>query len=353
MKILDYNPIFGTFSAGFETFDCNEVVEVVKLQKSAEYGYNRIHKQWFLHDFNHLDDFSPQYDFDLAIFNPDVGGKLGRRGKINFYFNDFESCLQLLKREKPKFAIFTMDSAAVELLNTSKHYVRDGFGQVSCDILIKRLQNLGYEAYMFALDEASYGIPLHKSFAFYIATPKGHHFNVPKGFFTRYGRGNYLKYRTIADAIGDLGHTGEWVPYTSKPQNAYQKHIRRGMEKITWHFGGRMLKDTQKETIACIPQGSNASKTGQVKQRMGYNRPKWHSTPTYMDDKFYLTSSKGASIHPLYDRPFTFREAMRIHGLPDNLSFDLKTPRKELAQMIDDSIAPAIGEIFAIALGAI
>ena len=70
-----------------------------------------------------------------------------------------------------------------------------------------------------------------------------------------------------------------------------------------------------------------------------------------MDAQFYLVSSKlGDSIHPIEDRPFSIREGCRIHGLPDRLSFDLKTPRKVLGRMIHSSVAPAIGEILALAL---
>ena len=351
MKIFDYNPIFGTFSAGFETFRQNEVTEVVKLSKNAEYGYNKIHKQWFLRDLTSLDDFSPQKDVDLAIFNPNFGGKLGRGWKGQFKLNDLESCLQFLKRENPDFAIFTTESTVPELLNHSKYTTRDGFGNVSYDFLIHRLQKMDYDAYLFALDEAEYGIPLHRRFAFYVATPKKHGLHMPKAFFNRSGRGEFKKFRTIADAIGDLGTIGEWVPYATEPQNVYQRNIRRGMEKTTWHFTGRNLKDTQKKTIASIKQGSNAKHTKSVKQTSGYNRPKWTDTPTSIEPNFYLPSSKGPSIHPTENRPFTFREGMRIHGLPDNLSFDLKTPHKEVAAMIHDSIAPAIGEIFSMALG--
>lgn len=353
MKIFDYNPIFGTFSAGFETFSQNEVVEVVKLSKNAEYGYNKLHKQWFLADFTPLSDFSPKNDIDLAIFNPDFGDKVGKRGKVNFKLNDMEACLQFLEREAPKFAIFTAEATVPELLNRSKYYTRDSFNQVSHDYLIRRLQKMGYDAYFFALDEAEYGIPMHRRFAFYIATPKNYGLRIPKGLFNRNGLGDFNKYRTIADAIGDLGDVGEWVEYETPPQNIYQKHLRRGMSRITWHFNGRMLKDSQKETIACIPQGHNARTTERVKQKAGYIRPKWHDTPTSIEDTFYLPSSKGPSLHPKYNRPFTFREGMRIHGLPDNLSFDLKTPHRELASMIHKSIAPAIGEVFSIALGAI
>ena len=65
---------------------------------------------------------------------------------------------------------------------------------------------------------------------------------------------------------------------------------------------------------------------------------------------FYLASSNGPSIHPIYDRPFTIREGCRLSGLPDNLSFDLKVSIKEVAKMIATAVPPAMGEIASIAL---
>lgn len=353
MKILEYNPNFGTFSAGFETFSQNKVVEVVKLSKNAEYGYNRIHKHWFLANFHGIEAYEPQNSYDLAILNPEFGEKVGRRGKDNFYFTDFQACLNFVRREMPKFVIFTTDIYTIPLLNTAKDYVRDGFGQLSKDIIISELQKMGYDAYLVALDEANYGIPMHKSVALYIATPKDFNMTYPKGLFNMSGRGKYNKFRTIADAISDLGHLGEWVPYKTEPQNVYQKRIRQGMDRTTWNFLSKSTPKGQRDTIAKIKQGSNAKKTDVVKQNAGYNRPKWNSICSSLDERFYLVSSRCDSVHPIENRPFTIREGMRIMGLPDNLSFDLKTPKKDIAAMLLKSVAPAIGEVSAIALRAI
>lgn len=348
MNILEYRPIFGTFSLGFENLGQNEVVEVLKLDKEAVFGYNNTHKQWFFNNFDEISTYKPKKSIDLAIFTPEIGGKVGSQAKDNFSFRDFQNCLDFLAREKPKFAIFCTESSAIELINTSDSYVRDGFGQLSKDEVIFQLQQMGYDAYLVAIDEADYGIPSHRRFAFYVATPKGYGFAFPKGNYTRSGRGKYKKHLTVADAIGDLGPKGEWVPYASDPQNVYQRNIRGKAQNTTWHHS-RKIKDTQKETIACIREGQNASTTNAIKQRSGYNRPKWASTPT-LDDKFYLVSSRYDSIHPHEDRPFTIREGARLLGLPDKLSFELKTSKTYIAENIYKSVSPIIGELMAIGL---
>lgn len=354
MKIFEYKPNLGTFSLGFETFDPNEVVEVLGLAPNFDFGYNKTHKQWFLPSFQSIHDYELQKKCDLALLNPFIGENIGRKGKDNFSPNDLDACLSFLKRETPEFAIISMDLNAVPLLNTADDYIRDGFDQVSRDYVIKFLQDCGYDAYLVPIDEANYGIPTHREFAFYVATPNDFDMKVPKGLFTETGRGEYNKFRTIAEAIGDLGTLGEWVPYKSEPQTPYQRRLRRGMERVTWHFLSKKVTKSQKEALKHIKQGSNAKKTKEIRQRAGYNRPKWYEICSKLDHDFYLTSCHSyPSIHPLEDRPFTIREGMRLSGLPDNLSFDLKTPKPEVAKMVSQAIAPAIGELFSVALRSI
>lgn len=352
MKILEYRPNFGTLSAGFENFSENEVAEVVKLTNDAYYGYNRIHKQWFPTSLASISTFKPKNSIDLAIFNPIFGEKIAKKGKDNFFFYDFQDCLNFLEQNLPKFAIFQTEVDVIPFVNTAIDYVRDGFGQLSKDRIIYSLQQMGYKAHLVVLDEADYGIPIHRSFAFYVATPEDFDFRVPKPLYTATGKGSYSKYRTIADAIGDLGATGDWVEYKTDPQNTYQKLLRdENVPRVTWHHPSN-IKSSTKKKIASVKQGSNNETSVAKSRSKGYNRAKWKDICRCMDTKFYLVSSKGGdSIHPLENRPFSIREGCRIHGLPDKLSFDLKTSRSSIASMIHNSVAPAIGEILALGLG--
>lgn len=350
MKIFEYRPNCGSFSLGFETFRQNEVVEVVNLAKNAEFAYNKTHKQWFLPNFSSIATYEPENSFDLAIMNPNIGDNIAKKGKNNFRKQDLLDCLEFLRRIKPEFAVFPLEISAVPLLNISDRYVRDANNQLSCDIIIESLQKMGYDAYLCPVDVANYGIPTHREFAFYIATPKDYHLKFPKGLFNEYGRGQRNKFRTIADALSDLDKLGEWVNYKTTPQNVYQRMIRRGMEKVTWNFTSRRLTNSQVKTIFHIPQGSNARKTDSVTQAAGYNRPFWNRICKPLHSDFYLASSNGPSIHPIYDRPFTIREGCRLSGLPDTLSFDLKVSIKEVAKMIATAVPPAMGEIVSIAL---
>ena len=353
MKIFEYRPFLGSLSLGLERFSQNEVVEVANLPKITAFSYNNTHKQWFLSNFSSIQDYETQKEYDLAILNPNLGENIAKQGKPNFKITDLVDCLRFLEYEKPKFAIITVNINAIPLLNIAKDYVRDGFNQLSMDFVIDNLQKMGYKAHLVALDEASYGIPSHKHVAMYIATPNDFDLKFPEGLYNQFGRGKYNRYRTIADAIGDLGEMGEWSAYSCDAQNVYQRYIRRGMPRVTWHFLKRKVTDKQRDTIRCIRQGSNAQKTKKVRQNSGYNRPKWDKVSPPLGPRFYMVSGRYPNIHPLEDRPFTIREGMRILGLPDNISFELKVPLQDVAKIIVDSISPTIGEATALALKSI
>lgn len=351
MKILDYNPGFGTLSAGLEMIHDVEVSEVVKLSKNAQYGYNSVHKQYFPTSIETIPTFQPQDDVDIAIFNPEFGENIGRKAKDNFFFTDFQNCLDFLASQKPKIAIFQTEIDVVPLINTAPEYIRDGFNQVSKDLMIYKLSKLGYKPYLFVVDEAEYGIPIHRSFAFYIAIPKTMDFMAPKSYFAPRKTGRFEKYRTVADAISDLDKTGDWVEYSGEPKNAYQKLLRNtNPQMVTWN-SVQNIKESTKEKISSIKQGSNNDTIVAKSRSKGYNRAKWDDICRCMDDKFYLVSSKlGDSIHPIKNRPFTIREGCRIHGLPDRLSFELSVPVRETAKLVHNSVSPFIGMLVGLGL---
>lgn len=347
MRILEYSPNFGTLSAGFENFGDNEVTDVVKLAKDAEFGYNSIHKQWFPSSFSSILTYEPKKSIDLAIFTPQFGDKVGRKGAANFFFYDFQDCLDFLSEYKPKFAIFQTEPEAIKYINTAPEYIRDGFGQPSKDKIIYSLSQMGYKSHLLVIDEADYGIPLHRKFAFYVATPENFELRVPKGLFTATGKGQYNKYRTVSDAIGDLQKMGEWVEYGSEAQNSYQKRLRNEQSgRVTWNFTGKLRSSVRDKII----QERDIRRDNKI-QSKGYNILQNDKIADVLDEHFYLASSKKYSIHPKFDRPLTIREGCRIFGLPDKLSFDLKTPKKSIARMLYKSVSPFIGEILGLSLG--
>ena len=354
MKILDCEGNFGCLSSGFEHFSQNEVVEAIKIAKDGEYGYNSIHKSWLPRTKRTFSDINGDLKVDLAIFRPDIGENIARKGSKNFKINDFQASLDFLAEILPKFAIFQTEVDAIPFLNVADDYTKDGFGQVSKDIVVNRLQQMGYKAYLLVLDEADFGVPIHRDLAFYIAAPSDCRIQQPKVLYTSTGRHGRKKYMTVRGAISDLGNLGEYVSYSSEPKNMFQAKMRNPNGKVTHNFVRFKLKERARKLIPTIQQGSNNETKVPNARSKGYNRAKWDDIYRCSSSNFYLATDKvGDSIHPIANRPFTIREGCRLHGLPDQLTFDLKTPQKSIAMMIHQSASPAIGELLAILLGAI
>ena len=354
MKILDCEGNFGCLSSGFENFSQNEVVEAIKIAKDGEYGYNSIHKNWIPRVKRSFSDVDSNLKVDLAIFRPEIGENIARKGAKNFSFNDFQASLDFLAEILPKFAIFQTEVDAIPFMNTAEDYVRDGFGQISKDTVVNQLQQMGYKAHLLVLDEADFGIPIHRDLAFYVATPNSYVLGRPKKLYTATGRHNYKKYVTVRGAISDLGNLGEYVNYSSEAKNMFQKKMRNSNGKVTHNFVRFKLKSRARKLIPTIQQGSNNETKVPNSRSKGYNRGKWDDIYRCSSPSFYLATDKiGDSIHPIANRPLTIREGCRLHGLPDKLTFDLKTSQKSIANMIHKSASPAIGELLAILLGSI
>lgn len=350
MKIFEYKPKIGGFTIGMEKIGTNEVVEVAGINRTEAYPYNSTHKKWFLPEHSQISEYETKTDYDIAVLHPDVGENLASKGKKKFKTGDLYDCLRFVEYEKPKFAIISTDINTVPLLNRGKNYVRDGFNELSKDIVIQNLQRRGYRAYLIVMDEANYGVPVHREIALYVAVPFDFTLKIPKGQYNKYGKGKYKKFRTVKDAIGDLGEMGEWAPYATEPQNEYQNYLRGNQPHVTWHFVQKKLKKEQFKIIRQVKQGENAGDVKSVNKNNRYKRPKWDEICHSLDHKFTTVSSNRQCIHPLHHRTFTMREGMRIMGLPDSVSFDLKDSQVVIRKMIVNSISPIIGEVIALGL---
>lgn len=347
MNVIEYNTDFGPLSAGLENFDGVETTDVVGLSKDAVFPYNSIHKTMAYQSPASISDYDPSEDIDIAIFRPDFGGKLSRNFSANFKFDDFQRCLDWIKKYNPTFSIIQTEPEAIKLLNTSENYVRDSSDQLSRDKIIETLLQMGYKAHLVVIDEADYGVPVHRKFVFYIVTLTDFTLNIPRGLFTATGKGNYNKYRTLNDAISDLDTMGEWTKYASSPKNAYQKHLRNEYSyRVTWHHEPKIRESSKKK----IAERRN-EKDPYKRKSNGPNIAKADEIIPNLNEDFYRATSTGYSIHPTEDRPLTIREGARILGMPDKLSFDLKTSKAKVGKMLYNNPSPIIGELFGLSLG--
>ena len=141
---------------------------------------------------------------------------------------------------------------------------------------------------------------------------------------------------TVDDAIGDLPLINacegkEKQPYTTEPQNEYQRLMRKNSSMVYNHVAmrhtprlverfkaikpGQNLLDVW-ETHGAVkrgnPQEKSNTKFGQNNQRLFGNKP----APTI------AASFQSNFVHPHLNRNFTAREGARLQSFPDDFIFE-------------------------------
>lgn len=198
---------------------------------------------------------------------------------------------------------------------------------------VAEAERLGYRIIGRILDAADYGVPQHRRRSIIIGSrigDPGHCYPVPS-----HGAG--LKpYRTVRDAIGDLGKPGEGddplhVVRDLTPQwAAYYRAVphdggdRFAVERVA----PRLLHRCWRGRRAGTDTGA----------RLWWDRP----AVTIRTDP---RPDKGRYVHPDQDRPISLRESARLQGFPDNFVFIGKPA--SIARQIGNAVPFELGRAVA------
>lgn len=344
MKIYEFNPGIGALSAGFEYFDENIVTQVQKINKNELFSYNSCHKQQFSVSKDEFIEISKLKDHDLGILRPDFGISMTQKRFKEVKYDELWSCLAYIEQFKPKIAIIITPTSVIPYLNTSFNYVEDGFHMISKDMVIESMQKSGYMAWQLAIDQVQYGVPMYYPVNFYVAVRNdlGRPEDTCQPTILHGTSSSKRPYFTVADAIADLCIYRYEPPYTysTPPLNTYQAWCRKNTEDIVMNHTLSRQKPEHVELIKNMPEGVMTKKWTEGKIAKGSRSRA--DRPGDLGPDFHKLTGKGASIHPVCPRPFTIREGMRIHGLPDHiiLKDDISLGRQ--AAMVHEQISPLI-----------
>ena len=209
------------------------------------------------------------------------------------------------------------------------------------DIIKKSLGELGYHAYSTILHATSFGIPQIRQRLFVIGSraPLNSPFPEPTHQVNGYDErslfyDNLLPCPTLWDAISDMpelkaGEGAEETPYSTEPENDYQRMLRRGSSAVFNHkamchtkriverFKSMKCGDTINDVAEHLkPRKRNSSEIvteayDQNNRRMHPDR-QCHTIPA----SFYANF-----VHPFQHRNFTAREGARLQSFPDWFRF--------------------------------
>ena len=207
------------------------------------------------------------------------------------------------------------------------------------DIIKNELSNLGYFVYSTILESVDYGVPQIRKRLFVIAScieldspfPEPTHSPNQGDLFSL----SLKKTPTLWEAISDLPEIearegAEEMQYSSKPQNDFQKTLRKGSNKLYNHLAMKHSK-RMVERFSAMKWGQSGSDVpdhlkpykrnsngiisdkvyDQNNRRMHPDKP-CHTIPA----SFYANF-----VHPYKDRNFTAREGARIQTFPDYYVF--------------------------------
>ena len=205
--------------------------------------------------------------------------------------------------------------------------------------IIKKLQDNNYNVSSQIISMYDYGLP-QKRRRYFILAALNEKLIIPEGSSVR---------RSAWDAISDLpvvnqGEGTDGALYQIKPQNAFQRKMRKNSAGVFNHFGHK-LSEKQTERIKIIKPGEtlneadNNSKYSGVYGRLDYINP----APTVTASAHHIGA--GRYIHPREDRVLTVRELARLQSFPDDFRFF--GTRIQQTRQVGNAVPPMFAEYLA------
>lgn len=342
MKIFEFNPGIGTFSLGFETLGDYEVVQTLKITNNELYTYNKLHKHSFKASIEPNIRGTKLKKHDFGILRPDFGVTMANKRPKSINMDDLWACLSYIHLQRPKIALIITPPPVIKLLNTHPSYVKDGFGMASKDIVLASMLKSGYNCWQFVVDQVQCGVPMYYPVNFYLGVREdvvdGDEMHLPE---VQYGISvGKLPYTTVLDALGDLPvNTYEhYSDYPSEPVNSYQGWARHhACDKIRNNQPHRPPHDALPYLYQLKPGCALRNLEGCM---IAKGKRARLDRPATISADFYKMTGSGYTIHPISHRPFTIREGMRLHGLPDHAVLKKGLSTSTQAHMVHEGISP-------------
>ncbi|MBR0032331.1 MAG: DNA cytosine methyltransferase [Treponema sp.] len=345
MKVFDVFSGAGGFSLGFEMAGCSVIGAIEQDKWAAEtYQYNHKDSKMFLGDIRQFDSDYLKTNLtdkpDIIIGGPPCQGfsictkNAGDpKDPRNSLFKEFIRMAQ----------IFSPEALVMENVpNIIKAKTKSG--EFVVDIIKREFANLDYNVYYKILVASDYGVPQMRHRFVLIASKKELSHPFPNAKFSAdsndetslFPEQNLRKTPTLWEAISDLPQIearegSEVMPYSSEPQNDFQKWCRLGSKELHNHLA---MKHTARlvERFSQMKWGESVSdiKDERLKQMKRNGNGLVSETPYDQNNRRMFPNSichtitatfYGNFVHPYRNRNFTAREGARIQSFPDTYVF--------------------------------
>lgn len=228
-------------------------------------------------------------------------------------------------------------------------------------ILIKEFEKLGYTVSFRVLNSAYYGVPQMRERLIIVGNNSGKNFEWPQpthylenfksmaGKQKKYviepqNKNKCLKAISVMEAIKDLTPVSSGQSssnYATKPQNYYQKYLRKNTKELTHHtasYHSKKMLDIIKQSGYNINAVKHLVTSGfsSCYSRLEADKPSVTLTVNFTNP------SSNKCIHPIQNRALTPREGARLQGFPDNFLFS--GSKTQIVKQIGNAVPPILSK---------
>ena len=231
--------------------------------------------------------------------------------------------------------------------------MKNGFDELYSSIITEELSNLGYKVTSIVLNSADFGIPQRRRRAFFLGTRIGRNYLSPLTPTHQKSGDIYSidRHITVWDAISDLPsvkHDDNFdkIKYATKPNNNYQKLMRKSSKSDALNHSPRKLQDKQFARLSALKPGQGLKDLPEnLKVKGGYSGAYGRLTkdmvaPTITRWVFHPGSGRWG--HPVDTRLITIREAARLQSFPD--TFEFVGTYTQQAGQLGNAVPPLLAE---------
>ena len=365
LNVIDLFAGCGGLSTGFEQADFNIALAVEKDLSAAEtYKYNHPQTKVLIKDITELTSVKSYINIEIdgVIGGPpcqsfSLSGNRDPKDPRSSLFMDF---MRIVRDVNAKFFVMENVPGMLSMKTLTNEKV--------LDIILKEMENSGYNVAYFVLNAAEFGVPQNRKRLIFIGLKNDIPFDIkkiePKGFL--FGKDQI----TIEQAIMDLPQIqaceGEDVQeYTTPPQNEYQKYCRQNSFSVFNHIAMRHTKRLIDrfaqikfgQSVADVPKEYGQRKRGEATKLSGkkYSQNNFRPFP----DKPSPTipaSFQSNFVHPYLNRNYTAREGARLQSFPDTYIFKGNRTnmswQKDLSQyqQIGNAVPPLLAKHIALTI---
>lgn len=293
---------------------------------------------WKIYDFINKNEI----EMDVLVGGPPCQGfsLAGKREEFDQRNVLYSAMVKTASILKPKIVVLENVPGMLTLYNgAGAKRVKEDFEEIGYKVNTPRI-----------LYAPEYGVPQIRKRVFFVMTFKD---KITKDFKYPDPLLNESEFVTTEDAIGNLPSLENYddyslnqtFEYTDKPQNEFEKLMRRNSFKIYNHIPTKHADETIR-LISMVPEGKNYKSLPQnelEKRVFKYNEAltRYHSKkPSRTIDTGHRTH-----FHYKYNRIPTVRENARLQSFPDDFVF--YGNKQEQYRQVGNAVPPLLGKAMA------